>query len=268
MNESPLVEGAFILRYTGLMPTIVIAAIIGLCMGSFFSVVLTRLGREEGIVRGRSRCPSCRLPLRWFELIPFVSFIIQRGRCRRCRGRISWMYPLVELASGGLVVGFALVFGPAYSLPEIVSVVLGLGFLLLAFFDAREYIVPDIVLLAMGALWLVYALMVDPSLLLRHAPIAFVLAGVFGILYLVSRGRWVGLGDVKLLLLIGFVFGYPFAGIITVLAVWAAVAAGITMVITRGATLKTPLPFGAFVAGMAILALLYYAPLRIFTGLF
>ncbi len=248
--------------------TYLIAALLGLLAGSFSSVVLSRLGREGGILAGRSHCPRCRAPLRWFELLPLVSFVLQGGRCRRCRGRISFLYPALEIAAAVLAVALAWAYGPAYTLGDAVVFAVALGLFLLLLFDIREFLLPDVVLACTGVVWLGWALATNPGLVVQRIPVAFALAGVFVILYVVSRGEWVGFGDVKLLLLVGFLFGYPAAVAVTVAAVWVAALVGISLVLVRGAKLATPLPFGAFLAAASLAALIFHAPLGILERLF
>lgn len=115
-------------------------------------------------------------------------------------------------------------------------------------------------------IWLVYAAIFQPLLIVYNAPVAFVLGGIFGILYLISNGRWVGFGDVKMLLVVGFVFGFPLGVFVSLLAIWIAALVGVVFVAVRGATLKTALPFGAFLAATSIISLVYYDTFRAFAG--
>lgn len=245
---------------------VIIAVIVGACVGSFFSVVLMRFGREKGIFAGRSHCLSCKKPLKWFDLIPLVSFLWLRGKCRSCKQRILIIYPILECTTAVLAGIFVAVRGAEPSLFTIMHGIIMLGLLLLLFFDIKYRTLPDKILVVMATVWLGYAAISDPLLIMRNTPVAFVLGGIFGILYLLSGGRWVGFGDVKMLLVVGFVFGFPLGALVALLAIWAAALVGIVLMAVRGATLKTALPFGAFLAAISIVSLIYYDAFRTFAG--
>lgn len=180
--------------------------IIGAAVGSFLNVVIYRLRQAESWRRGRSHCPHCRRRLRWYDLLPVASFFLLRGRCRFCDEKISWQYPAVELSVGAL---FAL---GAFSLPSNLTLLVFLTaaafFTILFVYDASHYLIPDEV--SWPAIITIFLLNLlrgeNPWFLLLGAVIG---GGWFLVQFLISRGRWVGGGDIRLGLLLGVLLGYP-----------------------------------------------------------
>lgn len=170
-------------------------AVIGLVLGSFGSVLVGRVPKGESI-GGRSHCPHCHATLGPIDLIPVLSFLALRGRCRRCKAAISWRYPLLELASAGIFLGVFL----AWSLPLLASMLLGVClwlFLLIAVIDAEYQGIPDVLNIAL--LVCAVALRLVPSNLAPLEAGAIILpVAFFGAQWLLSRGRWVGSGDIIL----------------------------------------------------------------------
>lgn len=227
--------------------------IIGLCVGSFFNVILFRLDRKKGIMTGRSECQNCHQQLRWHDLIPLISYLYLRGNCRYCRSEISMVYPLIELATGLIFVVFFIVAGPMIGLKEVISLSIILLFFLLIFFDALYLILPDkIVFTAIGASFF-FGAFFDRLNLGNLTLTGFLFGLFFGIIYLVSRGQWMGFGDVKLVVAIGLVLGYPLGLFAIVLAVWVAALWGIFLMLFKKADLKTALPFGSFLSASTII---------------
>ncbi|MFH1353735.1 MAG: A24 family peptidase [bacterium] len=218
---------------------------------------------EAGILRGRSHCPFCHKKLAWPELIPILSFIFLRGRCRTCHNQISLQYPLLELAIGVFTL---ILFTPlpatsaafAIAVLSLISIAL---LIILFVIDLRTMLLPDIFIIILAVV-VVLSLFINYSL----QPTAYSLitallgmtigSGVLAFLWLITRGRGIGLGDVKLMLPLGALFG-PI-GTITLLfpAFISGGAVGAFLLLTGRANMKTPVPFGPFLAGVAILFIL------------
>ncbi len=229
-------------------------AILGLVYGSFLNMLLWRLPRGESI-GGRSQCISCNYQLAWYDLIPVLSFIFLRGQCRSCAQRIPPRYLFVELGSCLLFGLLGWWVAPGLTTLSLVatSVFLGLFYGLFCF-DLMFFILPDVFTLSGAVLAVVYAFFVLPSWP-SFVLTSLVSALLFGILYVVSHGRWLGLGDVKLILFIGLVFGYPMTYFIVVGSVWAGALVGLGLIATKKATMKKALPFGAFLTAVSILSI-------------
>lgn len=228
--------------------------ILGAIIGSFLNVVIYRYHTGK-TVGGRSECLTCGKTLGARELIPIASFIFQRGRCRKCGARISFQYPLVEVTTG-------LLFLLAYTLHPAPYNLLYYGvtvsiLMVIVVYDIRHTIIPDSFAYAFAALAFLYGLLVPPvgiSLLWFVLSGPF-LAAPFAFLWFISQGRWMGLGDAKLALGIGWFLGW-YAGISAlILAFWIGAAVGISLLFLKGKrfTMKSEIPFGPFlVLGMLI----------------
>ena len=228
--------------------------VVGLAWGSFLNVLIDRLPKGESVVWGRSRCDYCKKPLRWFELIPLLSFFIQKGRCLRCHKKLSWQYPLVELATG---VGFVVLQGQAFEARQGLalwgSLVVFSSLLVIFVADFKYQIIPD----SMVVLGVVGALGVTGGVweIGEHAFVGLVAATFFFLLWFITRGRGMGLGDVKLVFLLGLLLGYP--GIIVALYVAFLTGAivGVILVVVRKKSLKSNIAFGPFLIIGTLIAL-------------
>lgn len=247
--------------------------LLGLIFGSFANVVALRVNTGESLIFGGSRCFSCSRRLRWFELVPLVSYIALRGRCRSCNAAISLQYPLVELASGCIFL-LLFVFAPRGVL-GVLPRGLPSGFLLpfvffwllliLSVYDLRHQILPDVLVGAAAAAAILVVMaegIRDPKLILVHGLAGAGLFLFFGALWFFSGGRWMGLGDAKLSFAIGLFLGPVPALVALFLSFWMGAVVGIGWVLThRIRTLKIPIPFGPFLALGAFAAYLWYLPL-------
>lgn len=272
-----------------------LAFIIGTAVGSFLNVLIFRY--HTGVtLSGRSHCPSCAVPLRVYELIPIVSFLIQRGRCRRCKSRLSLQYPAVEILSGLLFLGIVYQFFPDPSFSFLTADLLTIPYhlvvwcllLAIAVYDLRHRVVPDgfvypAIILTLFALIppIPFAHPVGPSIFLNAAA-GPILALPLSLLWLVSRGKWMGLGDAKLALAIGWLLGFE-GGIDAMLfSFWSGAFAGLLLLgcsvyrprlirrwlsLSVGAfTMKSEIPFAPFLVFGA--ALVFFFKLGVVATLF
>ncbi len=229
-------------------------------------MLLDRLGREGGIFWGRSRCPHCRTVLNWYELIPLASFVFLRGRCRTCTASIARTYPLVEFVTGLLFA--ALVWShPLLSWGDgILLAGVAAGLVALLFFDAFFMFLPDVILVFLAGLAVLRAFLT--STLAGGLWTGFSLVFVFGILYVLSRGTWIGFGDVKFVFVLGLLLGYPWGVLAVGGAIWAATVVGLILVAFRRAGFKTALPLGSFLAGSALFIILFQHELTALAHIF
>lgn len=242
---------------------LILIFVLGASLGSFCNVCIYRLPRGLNVITGRSFCPCCKRRLRWFELIPLASYVMLRGRCLRCQGRISLQYPAVELISGSLIVLTFIEYG--LSVASVTCVVFLLDLLVIAFTDWQTLIIPNEVLLTallVGIACEIFALPVYPSMHISSlsfslSPGTGLVSGVFSSVImsllliggnLIFRKETMGFGDVKLAGVIGFYVGWK----IFLAVLWiAAVAGGLYGLIILYVTKKpkdTKLPFGSFLA--------------------
>jgi leader peptidase (prepilin peptidase) / N-methyltransferase len=228
----------------------------GLVVGSFMTVAVHRLPRGESVVRPRSRCPSCGAPIEPRDNVPVVSWLLLRGRCRRCGASIPIRYPFLELATAGLVV-LAVVRHPD---PWVGGLVAGLlaPMPAIAAIDVAHRRIPNrltypaLVLfpIAIGVAWLAGA-PVEP---LRGLAGLAVFGGVLFVVALVSRGM--GMGDVKLAAVIGLVLGAVGLRLVGVAGGAAVVLGGVGGIIAlaMGRSRKDAIPFGPYLAAGAVVA--------------
>lgn len=243
----------------------------GLVVGSFLNCVIYRLEKKESFLRGRSYCPHCKHILKWYDLIPILSYLFLLGRCRYCATKISTQYPLVELATALiflLIVRLAEGFPPLVSLPigqELfltVYLFLVACFLIIIFvYDLKHYIIPDkIVFPAIGVvllynLFLLFTGDYSLSRFFNMIYAGFFPALFFFTIFLISQGKWLGFGDVKLVFLMGLFLGYPQILVGLFLGVLFGGIIGLGLVIFAKKKLKSEIPFGPFLVTGTFLAL-------------
>ena len=236
-------------------------AVFGLAVGSFLNVCIHRLPRGVSVVSPRSHCPACRVPIRWFDNVPVVSYFLLRGRCRACRASISAVYPLVEAATAGLF----LVQAQALGLQPLLAVRLLFTAAMIVLFvvDMRHHVLPNAVTLPGIAAGLIGSVGLEPG---WFAAVAGILGGGGSLLliaraYALVRGReGLGMGDVKMLAMIGAFLGLPLAFLTLAWASVLGAAVGIGMMRLTGAGWQHPLPLGSFLAAAAVAASLVGEP--------
>lgn len=294
-----------------------IVFLFGLLAGSFLNSLIWRLRTGEGIFfskgKGvlRSYCPRCGHRLSWQDLLPILSYLFLRGRCRYCKQPISPQYPLVELATGLLFVGL---FNLQLSFSDGSIFLQGMEIFLLWFwhllywfflagalivifvYDLKHFLIPDkvlypVVLLALlnrllesviPRYWTMFGvngfefgigapmplalgralnglsdLVLDLNKLATPLLVAFLASAFFLAIVLISRGRWMGLGDVKFAFFMGLVLGFPKILVALFLAFLLGAAVGIALVAAKRKTMKSEVPFGPFLVTGTLLALFW-----------
>ncbi len=234
-----------------------LSTLLGLALGSFANVIITRLPQGDPLLTKWSHCPHCRTVLPWQDKIPLVSYFFLQGKCRFCGHPISWRYPLVELLAGGLALGLWLRFPDSPMLLAYGPLVFLL--LVLAFLDLEHWWLPDVLTLPGIGLGLILAPVFSPISLLDAAVGAFC-----GWLFLESI-RWgykrltgregMGGGDAKLLALIGAFLGIEAVPGIILLSAGLGLVAGTILAIRHRSGRLTPMPYGPFLILAAITAL-------------
>ena len=230
-----------------------IAAVLGAVLGSFLNVVAYRLPRGESLSRPRSRCPRCLTPIRPYDNVPVLSWLLLRGRCRSCRAPISARYPLVEAGTGALCGLVVLAKGPDE------DALLGLALVLLllpvTLIDLDHRIIPNRLMLIGAAIAPALVLLIQPDAIVEHV-IAAVAAGGFFLVAVLAYPRGMGMGDVKLAFVLGLFLGRA-VGPALFLALVAGTLAGAAVIARKGAAegRKTAVPFGPFLALGAVAAL-------------
>lgn len=266
--------------------------VLGTVVGSFLNVVVLRHIQGEGYAKGRSHCMSCKKVLDWYELVPVFSYLFQLGKCRGCKAKLSPQYPLVELGTGLL---FVVVYLSSFTyLPGIALTEQGVKaggtlalhlaiwslFIVITVYDFRTKLIPDVFSFTLAGLAFL-SMFIDGSAFvlpnmwqLLAGPLLFL---PFYVLWKVSDGRWLGLGDGKLALGIGWFLGLSLGGTAILFAFW--IGAGVSLLILawqkisrhfsktmqskttteQTLTMKSEIPFGPFlVLGTLIVYILHF----------
>ena len=224
-------------------------------------MAIFRTHEGESVVTGRSKCRACEVPIGVQDLVPVLSYLRLRGRCRSCKAVISWQYPAVEIVTGLLfVVAYLLPTQPlndsiTQSLVFLRNTVF-LSYLVLIFvYDLRHmliidrFTIPAMIFAIIINLWLgtvpAWSVLVG----------GLVLAGFFWIQFLLSKGTWVGGGDIRMGALMGFMLGLEHGLVALFIAYVLGAIVGLMMMVTGRATRKTPVPFGTFLSVSTVLVL-------------
>lgn len=248
--------------------------LLGTIIGSFLNVVIYRFNTGKTIVNGRSICMTCNRTLRWFELIPILSYVMQSGRCRRCKEVISHQYPIVEFIGGLMFVLVAYHFMPAFLYGSSSLYLFLVTFFVFTFsllivisvYDFRHKIIPD-------KLVYIFSFVSFLSIFINHSSVgqlfifpsfSYIIAGPllaapFALLWLVSRGRWMGLGDAKLMLGVGWMLGVYLGLSAVVLSFWigSIISLGVMFLSKGKLNMKTEIPFAPFLIIGAFIAFLF-----------
>ena len=225
---------------------------LGLVIGSFLNVVIYRLPRGLGFVRGRSFCPKCKHKINWFDNVPVISFLILKGRCRFCGGKISWRYPLIELLAG------ALFYLSYLSHLSFLSYLLICGLVVIFFVDLEHQIIPDEIVIPLSVLFLGYRLLTNIQYLISNFLITGIVSFLFlYLIHLLTKGKGMGLGDVKLAFLMGLVLGFPKIVVAFYLAFLTGAFVGVILILLGKAKLKQKIAFGPFLVFGTIFSLLW-----------
>ena len=238
------------------MPGLIIFIVLGLIIGSFLNVVILRLHAGKSFVRGRSHCPACHKTLQWYELIPVLSFAVQGGQCRHCHKRISWQYPIVELATGALFGELFWQLRPdlaanaARSWVELV-LLLVIAALLLAggVYDWRWSQLPDHFTLPAVVLALMLLVAQNGSdwhATLMRITAALITVVVFGGLWALSGGRWMGDGDIRLVAVMGLLVAWQELLLAFFIAFDVAAIVALILLATKRKKRTDQIAFGPF----------------------
>ena len=250
--------------------------IFGLIVGSFLNCVIYRLQTDESFLKGRPRrkafsflrgrsfCPNCRHILSWQDLIPILSFLLLKGKCRYCRQKISFQYPLVELATGIIFLLIFLLLNNYPMVQVIRSLYLGTMscFLIVIFvYDFKHYLIPDKVIYPAIAIAFLYNIFYSFFLIHNSKFLIYSLFSAFGaavfflLIVLISRGKWMGIGDIKLAFFMGLFLSFPKILVALFSAFFIGAIIGIGLIIAGKKTMKSEVPFGPFLVTGTLLAL-------------
>ena len=230
-------------------------ALAGLVVGSFLNVCIHRLPRRQSLVWPASHCTSCGRSLAWYENVPVVSWLALGRRCRTCRAAISTTYPIVEAITAVVFAGAAFAYGLTWLLP--VRLLFASALIVLFVIDLRHRILPNAITLPGIAAGFVASWFLPPGWLSSLIGIAagggILLATAEGY-YRVRGQEGLGMGDVKMLAMIGAFLGWPLMVLTLVVASFAGSVVGVALIASGRGTMQAALPFGTFLALGALVA--------------
>ena len=243
----------------------------GLIIGSFLGVIIDRSVHGDSFIYGRSKCPKCRKTIRWYDNIPLISFFLLRGRCRNCGKQISWSYPVIEGMTGALfvwwyVIGaavFKLSTQPFTILQPAFWLLVGIGFLVVFFADFLYGIIPNGAVYGLTALGIAYRLALTGMSIMRPIDLLFSLLAAmamtvfFLFLWWITKKRGLGLGDVKFVLPLGLIVGWPAILVAVFLADILGAVTGLLLIAGGKKKFGQTIPFGPFLVLGGVLALLF-----------
>jgi leader peptidase (prepilin peptidase)/N-methyltransferase len=229
-------------------------AVLGAALGSFLNVLIYRLPEEKSIIFPASNCPHCGKPIRFYDNIPIISFILLKGRCRACRGKISFRYPLVELITAVLSLLLFWKFGLTFK--YLFSFIFICALIVITFIDLDYQIIPDVITLPGIPIFFLAALIVM-GLRFQDAFLGFLLGGgclyVIAFVYeLVTKREGMGGGDIKLLAMMGAFLGWQSLLFILLVSSLLGAVVGIAVMMIKGQDMKYAVPFGPFLSLAAV----------------
>ncbi len=255
---------------------IAIFFISGLLVGSFLNVLVYRINAAEGFISGRSHCPQCKKTIIWYDNIPLLSFILLKFRCRYCKKKISWQYPLVEVGTGIIFafVGwkFFILEDPKTWLATFYYLVVSSSLITILVYDYLYMEIPGLVLWPAIGFSVFYNLLTDwanadiirnplTSLTYSGALAAFLAFAFFFLLSSLSRERWMGMGDAFLAILLGLILGWPQILLGLFLAFAIGSLYGIILIILKKKSMKSQVPFAPFLVVGTFIAIFFWAPI-------
>ncbi len=267
---------------------IVLLAALGLIFGSFVNALVWRLHEQDelagkkgeknaerlkslSIMQGRSMCPHCEHELAAEDLVPVLSWLWLRGKCRYCAKPISWQYPAVELLTGAFFVASYLAWPLGLYNSGLFQFVLWLlflvGFMALAVYDLRWFLLPDRIVLPLTALAFIDVLVTavwlkNLTLLWQPVAAAVIIFGLFWLLFQVSKGAWIGGGDVKLAVALGLLAGTPLRAFLVIFfASLSGTVVSLPMIARGKEGMKLHIPFGPYLLFATVMVVLYGTPI-------
>ena len=230
------------------------AFVLGCIWGSFSNVCIYRLPNDQSVVKGRSFCPSCKDQIKWYDNIPFLSFIFLKGKCRHCSNKISSQYFLVEFISA---ISFVIIYHLyGISVTTLLLIILSIFFIIIFFIDLKHYIIPNE--LTFPLMFIGFVKSFEPNLNQTIFPnyINSLIGGVFGYLIIwliiffykkVRNKEGMGLGDAKLMAVVGFWFGWVSIPFTIFISSFVALIFAVPSLLKKNKNMATQIPFGPYI---------------------
>ena len=238
--------------------------VFGSLWGSFANVCIYRLPENKGVVRGRSSCPKCKNSIKWFDNIPLISFILLKGKCRNCNNPIALQYFIVELIGSISFVAIYHFFG--VTLTTLLLLILSVIFIIIFFIDLKHFIIPNVLTFTLMIVGFIKSF--DPNLNKAIFPnyINSLIGGIFGYLIIwliiyfykkVRKKEGMGLGDAKLMAVIGFWFGWISIPFVIFISSAVALILAAPSLINKSKAMSSEIPFGPYIISAAVIYLFF-----------
>lgn len=238
---------------------IILIFLLGISLGSFLNVCIYRIPNKESILYPSSHCNNCSTPLRWFNLIPVLSYIFQKGRCGYCRDLISLQYPVVELGNGILAMILYIRFG--LSLDYIFYLIVFSVLIIISFIDLKLEIIPNVLNVLILIFSIIYKILnfslynISPDFI--NSLLGFSLSSIIFLgIIIISKGGMGG-GDMKLISVLGFILGREMVFLNIFLAFLIASFISIILLIFKVKGRKDSIPFGPFISLAFIITVIW-----------
>ena len=249
----------------------IIVFILGSIWGSFSNVCINRIPDNISVVQGRSHCPSCKKMINWYDNIPLISFIILKAKCRSCSTKISSKYFLVELISAISFVFIFYLFG--FSLTTLLLFILSISFIIIFFIDLKHFIIPNEITYPLMVIGFIKSF--DPNLNMDLFPdfMNSLIGGLFGyiiiwlIIFIFKKLRdkeGMGLGDAKLLSVIGFWFGWVSIPFVIFFSSTVALLSTLPDLIKNKKNLSSQIPFGPYIIIGCLMFLVFNEQIKLY----
>ncbi len=233
--------------------------IFGLIIGSFLNCLIYRLHKNKSMM-GRSFCPKCKKQISWYDNIPILSFLFLNGRCRYCKQKISWQYPLVEFITGILFVIAFIVEFSIFQNQDILMLFRNwfiISVMIIVFiYDLKWYLILDIITLPASLILLIWNLYLGMNW--QNMLISVIIGiGFFLSQFLISRGKWIGGGDIRLGMLMGLSLGWPMILVAIILAYFIGSIVSILLILFKKKKFSSKIPLGIFLSTATVITLFW-----------
>lgn len=254
-----------------MVPVIAILFALGAVVGSFLNVVIYRTVHGKSWVWGRSQCEHCGKVVRWYDNIPLLSYMLLGGKCRYCRKPIGFVHPAVEFLIASLFVWwylagfwfFQLTQRPLQAVQPVFWLVVGIILIVIVVIDSLYYIIPDLVVALLFIATLLYRLVLVWFGAMQVADFGWAVLGAvclatfFGLLWFVTKGKGLGLGDVKVAAPLALLVGWPNVFVMTLLAFCIGAICGILLLLSKRRKPWQVIPFGPFLVLATCITLIW-----------
>lgn len=233
---------------------LIFISLFGCIIGSFLNVIIIRVPKGESFALEKSKCRSCKKKLKWVHLIPVISFIALKGRCASCKKKISWQYPLVELAMA-VMTGF-LFYRYGFTSQFVLYTIFSAFLLVIFMIDLCEYLILDTIAIPAFAVALIGNLLIGHDW--GNIIIGIFIGGGFFLgQFILSKGKWIGGGDIRLGAVMGAMLGWKGLVLALLTAYWIGAAVAIILLASHRKKKSDHIPFGTFLSAATFLVLLY-----------